>query len=239
MIENNNSYNAQQVSILDTAGQLLLNIKKNVAAEKEIDILQNLPIQHLKNVLDNDVAKKCFWINIYNSYYQLLATDATIEKKKIYKTKKILIAGQSLSLDDIEHGILRRYRWKWSLGYLPDPFTSGIIKDLAVDRLDYRIHFALNCGAASCPPIAFYTLLKLDQQLDTAMYSFIESETTIDQENKVIRTSRLLQWYIGDFGGKKGILKLIGAAFDQDFSIYDIIYNPYNWDIKLANYSQI
>ncbi|MBK8516647.1 MAG: DUF547 domain-containing protein [Saprospiraceae bacterium] len=239
MKENNNSDSLQYHSILETAGQLLLNVKSNVSTEKEIHLLQNLHINDFKNVLDNDATKKCFWINIYNSFYQLLAMDSTIDRNKIFKLKKVHIAGNHFSLDDIEHGILRRYRWKWSLGYLPNPFAPREIRDLAVDHLDYRIHFALNCGAASCPPISFYTLLKLENQLDTAMASFIEGETSIEGESKVVRTSRLLQWYLGDFGGKKGILKLIEIVFNQNLSAYDIIYNPYNWDVKLANYSQI
>jgi thiol-disulfide isomerase/thioredoxin len=33
-------------------------------------------------------------------------------------------------------------------------------------KVDYRIHFALNCGAKSCPPIVYYSPEKLDQQLE-------------------------------------------------------------------------
>ena len=40
--------------------------------------------------------------------------------------------------------------------------------------MDYRIHFALNCGAKSCPAISFYSAKTLDQQLTTAENNFIE-----------------------------------------------------------------
>jgi len=78
-------------------------------------------------------------------------------------------------------------------------------KKAGCSKIDYRIHFALNCGAKSCPPIAFYTLEKLDKQLDEATYSFIISETTIDMNNKTISTSKLMYWYRGDFGDTRGI----------------------------------
>lgn len=223
--------------ILDVSGRLLLNVKINLSTDKEISFLQNLTFKDIGQELTNDAAKKCFWINIYNSHFQMMAIDATISRNKIYKTKKVNIGGHHFSLDDIEHGILRRYRWKWSLGYLPDLFTSRLIKDLVVDLVDSRIHFALNCGAASCPPIAFYSFLTLEQQLETAMTSFVESETSIDHDKKIIRTNRIFQWYVGDFGGKKGILKLLSDVFQKDLSNYNIIYNPYNWNAKLGNYS--
>ena len=43
---------------------------------------------------------------------------------------------------------------------------------LAVE-LDPRIHFALNCGATSCPPIRVYSSSNLDSQLDRAAASFL------------------------------------------------------------------
>ena len=41
---------------------------------------------------------------------------------------------------------------------------------MAVDVIDFRIHFALNCGAKSCPPIAFYSYDKINDQLDLATH---------------------------------------------------------------------
>lgn len=53
---------------------------------------------------------------------------------------------------------LRKHRWKWSFGYLPNPFELILIRNLAVQKVDCRIHFALNCGPKSCPQIGFNTL---------------------------------------------------------------------------------
>ncbi len=113
--------------------------------------------------LYNDDAIKTFWINIYNAWFQILATREKKKSPEIFTGKLITIADTKFSLDDIEHGILRRYRWKLSRGYLPELFPGRLIKQLAVAKIDYRIHFALNCGAKSCPPIAFYTYFNINK----------------------------------------------------------------------------
>ncbi len=56
------------------------------------------------------------------------------------------------SLDEIEHGILWRSKCKLSLGYFNKIFKSRFEKAFRVDKLDYRIHFALNCGAPEMNP---------------------------------------------------------------------------------------
>ncbi|MFZ8458418.1 DUF547 domain-containing protein, partial [Staphylococcus aureus] len=84
------------------------------------------------------------------------------------------------SYDDIEHGILRKSSIKWSLGYAKKWFPSTKEKLLRVNKVDYRIHFALNCGAKSCPPIAFYDDAKLDAQLDIATKAYLIGSVTYD-----------------------------------------------------------
>jgi hypothetical protein len=41
-----------------------------------------------------------------------------------------------------------------------------------ISKCDPRIHFALNCGAKSCPPIKFYNGKKLENELDKAAKGF-------------------------------------------------------------------
>ena len=51
--------------------------------------------------------------------------------------------------------------------------------------LDPRIHFALNCGAKSCPPIRVYSPPNLDSQLNRAAASFLcadEGEITLERD---------------------------------------------------------
>lgn len=67
---------------------------------------------------------------------------------------------------------------------------------------DARIHFALNCGASSCPPIREYEAEALDSQLDLATRSYLNqpSGVRIDEARRTVYLSQLFEWYRRDFG---------------------------------------
>ena len=222
--------------LLELSSALLLKVRLDRATTDEEKQLRVISIEFLQDQLNNDTAKNTFWINIYNAHFQMLSNSRNAKMKTIFTEKSIEIAQNKFSLDDIEHGILRRYRMKQSFGYLPNPFVSSLIKVLAVKKLDYRIHFALNCGAKSCPPIAFYTLEKLDEELNFVMESFLASETSIDENNKTVSTSKLLYWYCGDFGGYFEIKNVLKGVLNQDFTNYKLLFNAYSWETQLNNY---
>jgi len=215
---------------------LLLQVKMQKDTTQFETTLAEYPIDDLISGLETDSKKNAFWINIYNAYFQILRKVKKVDKKNIYKSKKIDIAGTRFNLDNIEHGILRRYRYKYSLGLFPNLLTPKLIKKLAVNKIDYRIHFALNCGAKSCPPIAFYNHKKLDQQLDLATQVFLEDESEYDDEKKVLRTTALFQWFKFDFGGQKGIREIYKSQLNKDLSGYSINYKEYSWDEQLDNF---
>jgi hypothetical protein len=216
--------------------QLLLTVKKQQDTTALQEEVKNMSLPKLKTGLADDDQKKAFWVNIYNAYYQILRIEKKMDKPDIYRKRAFTIAGELFSLDDVEHGILRKFRYKYSLGYLSNPFTSKLIKDLAVDELDYRIHFALNCGAKSCPPIAFYKAKNISSQLDLATQAFLEGDTDFDEENQVVHTTALFQWFAGDFGGKKGIRNIYKTQLDKDISAYSIKYKEYFWEDDLGNF---
>ncbi|PWJ58477.1 uncharacterized protein DUF547 [Dyadobacter jejuensis] len=224
--------------LLALSGKLLLAVKTEQETKGLEITLADLPQTSILAELEDDTAKKVFWINIYNAYFQLLASREKLSNPTIFTSKSIYIAGVPLSLDDIEHGILRKYRVKWAKGYLPKWFVGKPIKKWAVERVDYRIHFALNCGAASCPPIAYYTADKLEEQLNLAMKNFLLSETTIVEKEKKVVTNKILYWYQGDFSGRKGILDIISKVMEQDLRGYSLDYAAYDWSQKLQNFSQ-
>ena len=224
-------------SLLSLSEALLLNVKLRKDTRLIEQALNTMSITELTSQLITDRKKNTFWINIYNAYFQILAGRDNTQGKRIFLKKEINIAETFFSLDDIEHGILRRYRWKMSLGYLPNLFSSALIRKLAVEKMDYRIHFALNCGAKSCPPIAFYTFEKLDQQLDDAMYAFLFSETSVDDDTKTIKTSKLLFWYQGDFGGLQGVRSTLETVLQIKIKSYSLKFNPYSWEAHLENYA--
>ena len=223
-------------SLVALSGKLLLNVKSEVPTEKLETELAEIKKENLVVGLSNDNARKTFWINIYNAYFQILAVREKKKTPEIF-TEKLIKIGQTLfSLDDIEHGILRKYRSKFSLGYLPQLFVSKTIKDLCVQKIDYRIHFTLNCGATSCPPIAFYEYDKLEKQLETATSSFLKSDVEVDTATKSLKISRILLWFKADFGGEAGIKAILSKYLKSNFSDYSISYKEYDWNQKLKNY---
>ncbi len=224
------------IKLITLSEQLLYKVKMDQPVDAEQKELATYTAKELSNGLVDDEARKAFWINIYNAYYQILALREKKSKDVIYTDQSIDFADASFSLDDVEHGILRKYRWKYSLGYLPQFLPSTTIKKLAVNKIDYRIHFALNCGAKSCPPIAFYNYKDLNTQLDMSAISFLETETNIDSENHVLHVTKIMQWFKADFGGEKGIKQVITKYLGGDFSSFDVVFNEYNWSDDLKNF---
>jgi hypothetical protein len=222
--------------LISLSEQLLKEVRYSAPCSDTEKILSNLDMQSLIEGLGDDDAKKTFWINIYNAWYQLLAIREKLNRPEIFTRQVISIAGRNFSLDDIEHGILRRYRWKYSMGYFPSFFPGKLIKQLAVSTIDYRIHFALNCGAKSCPPILFYSYDNIQEQLNMATRSFLRSETEIDEFKKEVRVSKIMDWFRGDFGGTKGIRRIIGDIFEKDYKGYTLEFKSYDWDMKLRNF---
>lgn len=220
----------------ELAEQLLLAVKLEQNYQRLEEQLAQLTLPQLQQALDAPNNQKAFWINCYNAYFLILRRDQKIDPSIIYTKAHFTIAQQAFSLDDLEHGILRRFRYKYSLGYFPNLFVPTYIKQLAVSKVDYRIHFALNCGAKSCPPIAFYTPDRLDQQLNQATQAFLESESEWDHSNKVLKTTRLFLWFLGDFGGTKGIRKIYQMQLGKDIRGYSIQYKPYSWEEDLENF---
>lgn len=225
--------------LIELSRTLLQRMKENENAEDLFRELDSVPFGELLIKLNSDRLKLCFWLNLYNAAFLYLRKQMGLKRPGIYTKKVIPIAGEVLSLDDIEHGILRKYRWKYSKGYLPSLGVRRIIRLLSVDKIDYRIHFALNCGAKSCPPIFFYDPENLDEQLDMATQEFISNNTVFSHENKEIYISRIFRWYMADFGGRKGIRKLLNKVFEQDLRDYKIRYQTYDWTEVLDNFANV
>jgi hypothetical protein len=223
-------------SLTETAQQLLLAVKKEEDTKLLQAQLKDIPYEELLAQLEvSDDSKLCFWINIYNSFYQILRKELKLSKKEIYGSKSIPLAGKLWSLDDVEHGVLRKRRYKHGYGYIPNLFVPDHVKRVAVSKIDCRVHFALNCGAQSCPRIAYYTPDKLDEQLKRATFSFLSQETQVVKNE--IRISKLFYWFHKDFGGNAGILKIMSDVLDVDTKGKKIVYNEYSWEENLENFA--
>jgi hypothetical protein len=125
-----------------------------------------------------------FWINLYNAEVLEAASeardanlDSLVRLRDMFDRPRVEISGEYLSLDDIEHGKVRRFG-------------------------DPRVHAVLTCGSVSCPTLLSRPLVGrgLDASLDEAMVNFLkEGGATIDRDANVVALSRIFLWYGADF----------------------------------------
>jgi hypothetical protein len=230
------------------SGSFLSAVKTGDAYEPARREIARLSPATLRRELVGDDAKRAFWLNVYNAFAQSILDERPgLWKKKpfvpvrpIFTDDLCTVAGHELSLNDIEHGILRRSKSVLGLGYVPRLRPDSFERTHRVDRLDPRIHFALNCGAASCPPIAVYTADGIDDELELATNSYLQGECSYDPDANVVTVPKLFSWYRGDFGGTAGILECLKR--------YDVLpaaarpsvtYDDYDWSMKLGNFDAI
>lgn len=125
-----------------------------------------------------------YWINVYNAGALLLAGQAqraSVESvlgiPQGFSQEVIKVDGEILSLDDIEHGKIRRFR-------------------------DPRIHAALVCGSVSCPTLRSepYRGDGLDDQLDDQLRHFLAAGALgVNEDRGAVYLSRVFLWFGGDF----------------------------------------
>ena len=209
-------------------------------AEKLVTIIAKANETELLRQLKNDDYKKAFFINLYNGFtnYSLKKNPAQYKNRgEFFKSEQFIIAGNKVSLDLIEHGFLRKSSVKLSMGKLSKIFPPNIEKKYRVDKIDYRIHFALNCGAKSCPAVFAYDSKDINEQLDKATKSYMIANASYDKTKNILFVPSLMSWFRGDFGNKKGILKICNdlkiIPKDADPKLE---YNTYDWTLYLENF---
>jgi len=166
--------------LVDYAG---LHAKRNILDEFiEVEI-ENADIYDL---FDDD--KKAFWINAYNALTMRLILDhyplkfggiRVINWGRPWSIK-MTAAGRALSLGDIEHEILRKWR-----------------------PMDPRIHFVINCASIGCPRLSntHFDPDRLDDQLDRETRRFINDpdKVRLDRDKNILYYSEIFEWFKGDF----------------------------------------
>ncbi len=118
-------------------------------------------------------------------------------------------AAGRLSLDDIEHNIIRQ---------LGEP----------------RIHFAVNCASLSCPDLRTeaYQADKLDAQLDEQTRIFLSQQKGLQVRGPDIRVSRIFDWYGDDFSASGGVENFIRQYRPELVFVEADANLPYNWDLN-------
>jgi Protein of unknown function, DUF547 len=134
-----------------------------------------------------------YWVNLYNAAtVQVIIDNYPLESIRDigllgqgpWKDKLLNVEGKSLSLDDIEHGILRPI-WK-----------------------DVRIHYAVNCASIGCPNLALkaYRADTLEAMLDEAARAYINHPRGFNRIDGQLIASNIFEWYQSDWGSEEDVL---------------------------------
>lgn len=161
--------------------------------------------------ISGDAARIAFWLNLYNALVLVeLGRNprhgSALRHRAMFRSTSWRVGGREYSLDVIEHGVLRRNA-RPPLR-LRGPLRSGDPRLGALpSAIDVRIHFALNCGAVSCPPIQPYSSEGLDDELERVTGAYVRGETEIDRRRGGIALPYLLRLYKRDFGDRDAALE--------------------------------
>lgn len=198
-------------------------IKKDPAYGKLIADLKSFSPATLKTQKE----KMAFWINVYNimavkmvvDHYPVKSIkDAGSLFSSVWKKKVGVVGGKEVTLNDIEHEILRK---------MGDP----------------RIHVAIVCASVSCPDLRdeAYTADKLDAQLDDQFEKFLENRgkgLKVNRKTKRVYLSKIFDWFEEDFEPKGGVLSFLSRYVPKvhqrilQKGIAKVSYLDYNWDLN-------
>lgn len=184
--------------VLNRSGMNLVNYKEVTSADRDrlelyIDSLSGVTVTGL-----NRTEQKVYWINLYNALTVKIILDYypvnSIRDIKLsgffipgpWKKKLITIEGNKVSLDDIEHRILRPV-WK-----------------------DRRIHYAVNCASMGCPPLQSraYSSESINEMLIKLERDFINSKYGVAFKKDKLILSSIFKWFSEDFGSNESEIVL-------------------------------
>lgn len=233
---------AQNDNYIALSTKLVEATQQNQTSEIEtyINKLASVDEETLLKQLNSDDAKKTFFINLYNSFViYALRKDKTLFENRgsFFSTKQFKLAGNEVSLDNIEHDYLRHSSVKWGLGIFHKIFPSCLEKKFRVNKVDWRIHFSLNCGAKSCPPVYAYSLENIEAEMNESSKKYLENNTTYNSAKNELFVPVLMSWFRNDFGNKRGVKRIC-----KEFGIIDkeinpsISYNSYDWTLDITNF---
>jgi hypothetical protein len=114
-------------------------------------------------------------------------------------------------------------------------------KDIVRPMKEPRVHFALNCASASCPPLRpkAYTAAKLDSELDQVTAPFVNSNpkgVRVSDGGKKADISMIFDWYKEDFQPAGGPVAFINKYRPKSPLAADakISYQEYDWSLNAA-----
>lgn len=190
--------------------------------ESYLDQLRSHPPNEEKWAKEDQIA---YWLNVYNAFtIDLILDHYPVESIKDiaggipfvntpWDIKFIEIGGETYDLNNVEHGILRKY------------FDEPLI------------HVAVNCASVSCPKLLneAYEGSSLKKQLEKQASFFVNESGKNDINGSDWKLSRILKWYGGDFkdryGSVEGFIRAFATGDLPDYA--EIEYKEYNWKLNV------
>ena len=157
-----------------------------------LDKLQSVPVSSY-----NRAEQRAYWINVYNaltvdvvlSHYPVasirdIGISSGLFSRGPWDAKLLVIEGEKLSLNDIEHRILRPI-WK-----------------------DPRLHYAVNCASLGCPNLQpeAYTAENAEALLEKGAREYINHLRGVAIKNGKLTVSSIYEWFKDDFGSSREAL---------------------------------
>lgn len=190
-----------------------------------VDKLQRVPIRRFSRA-----EQRPYWINLYNAttvkvvldHYPVesilkISISPGLFSKGPWKKKLLSVDGEEVSLDDIEHRILRPI-WK-----------------------DPRTHYSVNCASLGCPNLQgrAYTAANLEQLLDDGARAYVNNPRGARVDDGRLVASSIYVWFSEDFGGNAGVIEHLKkyaepALARQLAGIKRIADDEYDWTLNDA-----
>jgi len=189
-------------------------------------------------------AQMAFWINVFNAGLLRDAPELELDAgergmEAFFARPRLVIFGQSFSLDEIYHGLLR--------GNVPAHGRLRALMRRDDPRLAYmpiafdeRLHFALFRASRSSPAFRVFEGGKLDVQLEEAAALYIRRMARVARDGSVVAVPKLLQWYALDFGGERGVLEFVLRRLDdasveradRNIGRIKLRYSAFDWTLN-------
>lgn len=208
--------------IVDEVGDVRYRRFLNDVEERDA---ARVALEHLAQVdpskFSSSGEKLAFWVNAYNLLV-LTAAAARFEADPAFRVdedgfaffdlRAHTVGGRTISMNEIEHGILRGSRFHSSTGSLPDEEWEALFalhKEAWDDGPpDPRVHFVLNCASQSCPPLPLRPLTgpAVIDEMDAATAAFLADEEVGASSGGI---SELFAFYQEDFDAVGGVQAFI------------------------------
>ncbi|WP_187270882.1 DUF547 domain-containing protein [Neolewinella aurantiaca] len=225
--------------------EILETIKAGQDATALVDQLGALEPADLLSALDTRDKKLAFWVNTYNGMVQYLLTrnpELFDDSSSFFSTPSYTVAGHLFSPNEMEHGIIRGGENRFGLGFIPQFFPNKFERTFKIKGGDSRVHFALNCGAADCPPVEVYEPETFNEQVDDRVRKYLAKHSEIKEEGgkKILYTSPLFSWFKGDFRDHDGIDDFLVeyGILTEDNKNMKRKYTDYDWTLKTGIWAE-